>query len=158
MITSYRRIMTMGYPNRNSLTFGYGQYQPAIKIYMTVNTHKRTVLFYHFTQGFWIIEIAELAGFRKAEVETTEAVIETTETTTVETTETEAVETTEVETTDLNGEFNIRNIQAGNYFLKATFVGLPDLTIPDLQLESNETKNLDVLAFESQVLQLRPGK
>lgn len=61
---------------------------------------------------------------------------------------------TKVETTDLNGEFHIRNIQAGNYFLKATFVGLPDLVKMNLQLSSNETKNLEVLAFESQAEEL----
>jgi iron complex outermembrane receptor protein len=59
-----------------------------------------------------------------------------------------------VESTDVNGIFSITNLQAGNYYLKATFVGLPDLVKDNLNLAENETKNLDVLAFESQAEEL----
>ena len=47
-----------------------------------------------------------------------------------------------VETSIDNGNFQITNIKAGNYFLKATFVGLPDLVVPTITLTENETKNL----------------
>jgi len=60
-----------------------------------------------------------------------------------------------VETSDLEGAFHINNIQPDNYFLKATFVGLPDLIQPNLQVGENETKNLEVLSFESQAKELK---
>lgn len=55
-----------------------------------------------------------------------------------------------VETTDINGTFHIKNIQTGNYFLKATFVGFPDLVKENIQLISNENLKLETLTFESQ--------
>lgn len=55
-----------------------------------------------------------------------------------------------VETTNESGEFNIMDITAGNYFLKATFVGFPDLIKNDIQLLEGETKDLKVLTFEVQ--------
>lgn len=60
-----------------------------------------------------------------------------------------------VETTGVNGTFHIKSIKTGNYFLKATFVGLPDLIISDIQLGNNEIKNLQVLTFESQAEELK---
>jgi outer membrane receptor protein involved in Fe transport len=60
-----------------------------------------------------------------------------------------------VETTNLDGLFHIKNIQAGNYFLKATFIGLPDLVQMNIELSTNETKNLNVLTFESQAQELQ---
>lgn len=54
---------------------------------------------------------------------------------------------TKAETTDESGDFHIQGIPAGNYFLKATFVGLPDLDINNLQLKDGETKNIETLTF-----------
>jgi len=59
-----------------------------------------------------------------------------------------------VETSNDNGGFHITNITAGNYFLKATFVGLPDLVIPTIQLKNNETKDLSNLTFSAQAEEL----
>jgi iron complex outermembrane receptor protein len=59
-----------------------------------------------------------------------------------------------VETTDVNGAFSVANLQAGNYFLKATFVGLPDLVLDNLELAANENKNLNTLTFESEAEEL----
>jgi len=59
-----------------------------------------------------------------------------------------------VETSDINGDFYVKNIPPGNYFLKATFVGLPDLVQENLQLNDGETKKLAVLTFESQAEEL----
>ena len=60
-----------------------------------------------------------------------------------------------VETTDDAGSFLIKNINSGNYFLKATFVGLPDLVKPNLKLNGNETIDLAILTFESQTEELK---
>lgn len=60
-----------------------------------------------------------------------------------------------VETTGVSGNFHIKNIKTGNYFLKATFVGLPDLVKPNIQLGLNEVKNLQGLTFESQAEELK---
>ena len=55
---------------------------------------------------------------------------------------------------DLDGTFNIPGVNAGNYFLKATFVGLPDLVKPNIQLSENENKDFGTLAFEAQAADL----
>jgi len=60
-----------------------------------------------------------------------------------------------VETTNENGEFKINGLSAGNYFLKATFVGLPDLVIPKIQLAENEEKDLAALTFKKQAEELK---
>lgn len=52
-----------------------------------------------------------------------------------------------VATTNDKGLFNLENIAEGSYFLKATFVGLPDLIIDNLELTSNENKDLGSLYF-----------
>jgi len=59
-----------------------------------------------------------------------------------------------VGTTDTDGNFNINTLKAGNYFLKATFVGLPDLVKNNIQLIDNETKNLSTLTFSAQAKEL----
>ena len=55
-----------------------------------------------------------------------------------------------VETSKDNGSFQLNNLKTGNYFLKATFVGLPNLTVPAFQLKENETKDLASLTFKAQ--------
>jgi iron complex outermembrane receptor protein len=50
--------------------------------------------------------------------------------------------------TDENGAFKLINIKKGVYFFKASFVGLPDLIIDNLELKENEDKNLGDLTFE----------
>ena len=60
-----------------------------------------------------------------------------------------------VGTTDINGDFNIKNLSADNYFLKATFVGLPDLVLPQFELGANETRDLETLSFASKAAELK---
>lgn len=55
-----------------------------------------------------------------------------------------------VETTNESGNFKIKNVPAGSYFLKSTFVGLPDLVVQDVQVTDNNENKLGELAFESQ--------
>ncbi|MGB0887036.1 MAG: TonB-dependent receptor domain-containing protein [Vicingaceae bacterium] len=57
--------------------------------------------------------------------------------------------------TDVAGAFNIPDLKAGNYFLKATFVGLPDLVKSDIQLAENENKDFGAMAFEAQAAELQ---
>lgn len=59
-----------------------------------------------------------------------------------------------VETTNENGEFKMKSLSSGNYFLKATFVGLPELVIPNFQLGENENKKLPALTFDNQATEL----
>lgn len=59
-----------------------------------------------------------------------------------------------VETSSDNGSFQISNIKAGNYFLKATFVGLPNLVVPTINLKENENKDLGFLTFKAQAEEL----
>ena len=56
--------------------------------------------------------------------------------------------------TDANGAFNIRELNAGSYFLKATFVGLPDLVKTDIQISKNENKDFGDMAFAPQAAEL----
>ncbi len=62
---------------------------------------------------------------------------------------------TKVETTDEKGLFKITGIPAGNYFLKATFVGLPDLVKVDIQLHANHNLDLKELIFTPQAEELK---
>jgi len=57
---------------------------------------------------------------------------------------------TKVETTNESGIFHLKNVPTGNYYLQATFVGLPNLVIPNIKLSANENKDLSILTFESQ--------
>lgn len=59
-----------------------------------------------------------------------------------------------VEISDVDGNFKLQGISAGNYFLKATFVGLPDFTLKNILLKKDESKNLKTLIFESQAEEL----
>ena len=59
-----------------------------------------------------------------------------------------------VETSKDNGGFQLNNLKAGNYFLKATFVGLPNLSVPAFQLKENEAKDLANLTFKAQAEEL----
>jgi len=55
-----------------------------------------------------------------------------------------------VEISDVDGKFKLREIPAGNYFLKATFVGLPEFTLNNILLKNKEDKNLATITFASQ--------
>lgn len=59
-----------------------------------------------------------------------------------------------VETTNEAGIFQFQKLKAGNYFLTATYVGLPDLTKNNIQLKEGETQDLGVLSFEPQAVEL----
>lgn len=60
-----------------------------------------------------------------------------------------------VEISNENGAFRILNIKEGNYFLKATFVGLPDFEKTNIQLGQNENKALKTLTFAPKSLALK---
>jgi len=60
-----------------------------------------------------------------------------------------------VETTKESGAFKIVNIPLGNYFLKATFVGLPDLVKVNIQIQSNQNIDLKELVFGNQAKELQ---
>lgn len=59
-----------------------------------------------------------------------------------------------VETTNEAGIFEFQNLKAGNYFLTATFVGLPDLTQSNIQLIDGSAEDLGVLTFKPQAVEL----
>lgn len=54
-----------------------------------------------------------------------------------------------VETTDESGLFTIKNVNAGSYFLKASYIGLADLVVPNFIIASDDTKDLGVLKFST---------
>ena len=58
-----------------------------------------------------------------------------------------------VETTNENGEFFIANLKPGQYFLKATFVGLPNLIVDNIELKENEIKDMGDLYFVMESLE-----
>jgi len=57
-----------------------------------------------------------------------------------------------VEATNEQGIFSLKNLQSGNYFLKATFVGFPEFVKENIQLNSEQTLDLKVLTFASDVI------
>ncbi len=59
-----------------------------------------------------------------------------------------------VETTDETGIFKINNIKPGNYWLKASYVGLPDLIKNDVQLIADQQLDLGVLSFALEAIEL----
>lgn len=59
-----------------------------------------------------------------------------------------------VETTNDKGEFQLQTINAGAYFLKATFTGLPDFYKFDINVEAGNDLDLGKLKFESQATEL----
>lgn len=59
-----------------------------------------------------------------------------------------------VETSDEAGVFRMRNITAGSYFLTATYVGLPDLIQPGIQLTAGQETDLGILTFQAQAVEL----
>ncbi len=52
-----------------------------------------------------------------------------------------------VEVSDDAGIFHMKGLQAGAYFLQASYVGLPDLTRTAIALEEGQTLDLGVLSF-----------
>ena len=59
-----------------------------------------------------------------------------------------------VETSDEAGVFRMKNLPAGNYILKATFVGLTELTKEAVTLKEDEELDLGILKFESAAIKL----
>jgi iron complex outermembrane receptor protein len=55
-----------------------------------------------------------------------------------------------VETTNEEGKFHFININAGSYFLKATFVGFSDFYLNSVQVEAKGETQLGTLTLESQ--------
>jgi len=60
-----------------------------------------------------------------------------------------------VETSDESGLFQFQNIATGDYFLKATYVGLPDLIQTALKISGNSDLDLGVLTFAPQAVELQ---
>ncbi|MCO6491445.1 MAG: TonB-dependent receptor [Phaeodactylibacter sp.] len=56
---------------------------------------------------------------------------------------------------DEAGLFAMQGIAAGNYYLKATYVGAPDLWKPDIQLAAGQQLDLGQLAFSSSIIDLK---
>ena len=56
--------------------------------------------------------------------------------------------------TDGAGLFNLRGIAAGNYHLKATYIGAPDLWVADIQLEEGGQLDLGKRSFSSATFDL----
>ncbi len=59
-----------------------------------------------------------------------------------------------VETSNEAGIFQFQKIVTGNYFLKATYVGLPDLVKTNIKLKEGEVADLGVLTFAPQSVEL----
>lgn len=59
-----------------------------------------------------------------------------------------------VETSDETGVFKLRNLPAGNYFLKATYVGLGDLKIENIVLTNSQQLDLESVVFQPAAIQL----
>lgn len=60
-----------------------------------------------------------------------------------------------VETTNETGIFQIRNVDAGSYFIKASYVGLPDFTQNEVVLTAGQSLDLGVLSFAPQAVELQ---
>jgi len=52
-----------------------------------------------------------------------------------------------VEVSDQDGNFSLEGLSAGLYFLKSTYVGLPNLIVDDIKLENNQVLDLGKLYF-----------
>jgi iron complex outermembrane recepter protein len=59
-----------------------------------------------------------------------------------------------VEPSDESGLFQIRAIPAGDYFVKASYVGYPDLVRENIVLKNDEIKDLGILAFGAAAIEL----
>ena len=54
-----------------------------------------------------------------------------------------------VETTDEAGIFKIMDVKAGKYFIKASYVGLADLDVPNFDIGADDMKDLGILRFST---------
>jgi outer membrane receptor protein involved in Fe transport len=59
-----------------------------------------------------------------------------------------------VETSDETGVFKLQNLAAGAYFLKATYIGLGDLTKGDITLSATQQLDLEIVTFQPAAIQL----
>jgi iron complex outermembrane receptor protein len=59
-----------------------------------------------------------------------------------------------VETTDEAGLFKMMALPSGNFYLRATYVGLADFYQPDISLTENQDLDLGVLAFQPAAIEL----
>jgi iron complex outermembrane recepter protein len=59
-----------------------------------------------------------------------------------------------VETTDESGQFHIRGLQAGSYFLTATFLGMADLRKDGISIKDGQTLELGSLDFQAAAVEL----
>ena len=59
-----------------------------------------------------------------------------------------------VETTNDAGIFRMEGLQAGRYFLKATYVGSPDLVVEDIELAATGQRDLGILTFGRSAIEL----
>ncbi|MEZ4918111.1 MAG: TonB-dependent receptor [Saprospiraceae bacterium] len=63
-----------------------------------------------------------------------------------------------VETTNEEGQFKMNALKPGNYYLKATYLGLKDFEKSDISLATDEAKVLGVLKFEPASVQLSEAR
>lgn len=59
-----------------------------------------------------------------------------------------------VETTNETGIFRMEGLTPDNYFLKATYVGSPDLVVEVADLKQNEQRDLGLLTFDRSAIEL----
>ena len=59
-----------------------------------------------------------------------------------------------VETTDENGNFQFSNLPADNYFLNASYVGLNELNVEDIDLTNDADVDLGAVSFASNAVEL----
>jgi iron complex outermembrane recepter protein len=59
-----------------------------------------------------------------------------------------------VETSDESGVFKLRGLKAGNYFLAASYVGMPDVRKAGIILQKDQQLDLGVLAFSPAAVEL----
>ena len=59
-----------------------------------------------------------------------------------------------VETSNEAGIFKLRGLNAGNYFLVATYVGMPDLRKQEINLKKDQQLDLGVLSFSPAAIEL----
>ncbi|MEL6863482.1 MAG: TonB-dependent receptor [Bacteroidota bacterium] len=59
-----------------------------------------------------------------------------------------------VETSNESGIFQLVDLQAGNYFLQATYVGMPDLIKSNLEVQDGQMLDLGVISFGSSAVNL----
>ena len=59
-----------------------------------------------------------------------------------------------VETSDEAGAFQLQSVDAGNYYIAATFVGFSDLHVSDIKLNTDQQIDLGILSFSPMTIEI----